>query len=208
MACEIDGCEKRRGYKLYCPMHYQRWRNHGDPMWEPPIKPTFCAVNGCGRAREKREYCDMHYQRWRATGDPGPAGTIVNIQPVECTVGGCSKPASTRGWCPLHYGRFARNGTLDAAPSSSGQWNGMWKGDEASYFAIHQRLKAVRGRASQHSCTECGEAARHWAYDNADPNERVDGGGRFSTSLNHYRPMCVSCHRKFDLKHARKELVA
>lgn len=138
-------------------------------------------------------------------GDPGPAGTVVNTQSGECAAEGCDREAKTRGLCTLHYGRLRSNGTLNAAPSKAGAWNGMWKGDTASYFAIHQRLKVTRGKASDHSCSECGNRARHWAYDNADPFEREDDGGRYSTNLNHYRPMCVSCHRKFDFNHSKKK---
>ena len=206
--CSIPECEKKRGYRDFCPMHYQRWKTHGSPLWEPTVKPEVCAVEGCPQERAKRDYCNMHYIRLRTKGDVGPVGTVVNIQSGHCSTEGCERDARSRGLCTLHYGRISRIGSLDAAPSTAGAWNGMWKGDEASYFAIHIRLKTTRGKASEYSCTECGGQARHWAYDNADPNEREDAGGRYSTDPNHYRPMCVSCHRKFDFKHAKKEAVS
>lgn len=28
--CSVDGCTKRHGAKGFCPMHYQRWKKHGD----------------------------------------------------------------------------------------------------------------------------------------------------------------------------------
>lgn len=203
--CSVAGCANPHNAHGLCPMHYQRWKNHGTPLWEPPVKPTLCSIEGCLKRREKRDFCNMHYTRWRLKGDPGPAGTVVNTQSGECAAEGCAREARTRGLCTLHYGRLRSNGTLDAAPSKAGAWNGMWKGDAASYFAIHQRLKVTRGKASDHSCSECGNRARHWAYDNADPFEREDDGGRYSTNLNHYRPMCVSCHRKFDFNHSKKK---
>ena len=206
--CSIPECEKPRNARGLCPMHYQRWKSHSDPLREPVARPEFCSVPGCDRKRSKRDYCNMHYIRWRTKGDVGPAGTVVNVQSGECSAEGCAGPAKTRGLCNLHYRRISSNGTLYAIPSTSGAWNGMWKGDAASYFAIHQRLKVTRGPARQHTCTECGSRAGHWAYDNADPNEREDDGGRYSTDLNHYRPMCVSCHRKFDFKHSKKEAKA
>lgn len=206
--CSVDGCDNAHNARGFCPMHYQRWKNHGSPLWEPPVKPTTCSVDGCLKASAKRGYCNMHYIRWRTKGDVGPAGTVVNVQNGPCTAEGCSRNASARDLCKLHYDRVARSGSLDAIPSTAGQWNGMWKGEAASYFAIHQRLKAERGRATKYACTECDGRARHWAYDNADPNERKDDGGRYSTDLNHYRPMCVSCHRKFDFKHSKEEAVS
>lgn len=36
MPCKIEGCEKPGEYiRGMCPMHYQRWRLRGDPLWEP-----------------------------------------------------------------------------------------------------------------------------------------------------------------------------
>lgn len=164
-----------------------------------------CAVSECLRESYKRNYCNMHYIRLRRTGNLGPTGTVINTQGAACTVQDCDRSTIAKGLCRLHYNRLAISGKLDAAPSKAGAWNGRWKGDSASYFAIHQRLKSTRGQASKYECSECGGRARHWAYDNADPHEKQDDGGRFSTDPNHYRPMCVSCHRKFDFTHAKKE---
>lgn len=206
--CTIPDCGNAHNARGLCPMHYQRWKKHGSPLWEPPVKPETCSVEGCSKERAKRDYCNMHYIRLRTKGDVGPAGTVVNVQSGKCSTEGCSREATARNLCTLHYGRISRSGTLDAIPSTAGAWNGMWKGDGASYFAIHQRLKVTRGKAREHTCTECGGQARHWAYDNADPNERTDNGLRYSTDPNHYRPMCVSCHRNFDFKHSQKEAAA
>jgi len=52
------------------------------------------------------------------------------------------------------------------------------------------------------SCASCGAAADHWAYDHTDPNERRDDRGRpYSTDLDRYRPLCKTCHRRFDVQH-------
>ena len=31
--CQIDGCLKLARKRGWCRMHYERWRRHGDPMW-------------------------------------------------------------------------------------------------------------------------------------------------------------------------------
>lgn len=34
--CSIHGCDKTVGTRGWCPMHYQRWRKHGDPLHTVP----------------------------------------------------------------------------------------------------------------------------------------------------------------------------
>ena len=62
----------------------------------------------------------------------------------------------------------------------------------------------MRGMASAHQCSaQCGRMAVDWAYDHADAREQVghDEQGRelpYSTDVQHYQPMCRSCHTLFD----------
>lgn len=35
--CSIDDCDKKAQARGWCPMHYQRWRKHGDPSVVLPI---------------------------------------------------------------------------------------------------------------------------------------------------------------------------
>lgn len=75
-----------------------------------------------------------------------------------------------------------------------------WRGDNASYDVVHQRLKRAMGPASRQLCaTGCGRTAVHWAYDHLDPNEQRSPAGPFSTDLTHYDPMCGTCHKLLDL---------
>lgn len=68
-----------------------------------------------------------------------------------------------------------------------------------SYAAMHGRLNHRRGRARRHSCVDCGQPARHWSYDHADPNELTSPTGlEYSTNLDHYQPRCRPCHEAFD----------
>jgi hypothetical protein len=82
---------------------------------------------------------------------------------------------------------------------TSGENNGRWRGDQASYENVHWRVKAQRGRAADYPCVACGGAAAHWAYDHSDPNERrQEGGGPYSLDIFRYQPMCVLCHNRMD----------
>ena len=36
--CCIDGCARSVFGHGWCSTHYQRWRNHGSPHWEPPSR--------------------------------------------------------------------------------------------------------------------------------------------------------------------------
>ena len=76
----------------------------------------------------------------------------------------------------------------------------MWRGDDASYRSIHQRIGRARGPASTHACLHCGKTARHWACDHTDPNEMTAAGyGSYSADPERYIPLCPPCHKRFDL---------
>ncbi|NVN52269.1 hypothetical protein [Mycolicibacterium hippocampi] len=81
-----------------------------------------------------------------------------------------------------------------------------WRGDDASYFAIHYRLRSARGSARDQPCVDCGQPARHWSYSGDCPSEkprRRNAAGRvisppYCTHPNHYEPRCISCHHRHD----------
>jgi hypothetical protein len=72
-----------------------------------------------------------------------------------------------------------------------------------TYRAMHYRVRATRGKASEHACP-CGAQAAEWAYDKLDPDERIgDDHGRpvpYSLDVERYVAKCVSCHRRMDPK--------
>lgn len=75
--------------------------------------------------------------------------------------------------------------------------------EEIGYSGAHYRVRSTRGRAALHVCP-CGKPAAQWAYDNADPAERVDPRGcRYSLDPARYFPLCASCHKLFDRAEAR-----
>jgi hypothetical protein len=51
--CSIADCDSPRIIRGWCRLHYQRWRNHGDPMYvRPSVESRFhagyaIAENGC-----------------------------------------------------------------------------------------------------------------------------------------------------------------
>lgn len=70
------------------------------------------------------------------------------------------------------------------------------------YRTAHQRTAHARGKASEHTCIDCGEQAEQWAY---------RGDGRYEFTGHHagyrtvwsgdpadYDPRCRPCHRKYD----------
>lgn len=73
-----------------------------------------------------------------------------------------------------------------------------------TYTELHIVLRHQRGRATEHACQRCGKPARSWAYDHEDPDEMVEeiqGQRRaFSQDLNHYLPLCRSCHVRLDTR--------
>lgn len=79
--------------------------------------------------------------------------------------------------------------------------NGNWAGSEATYSAVHERLRLWRGPARRHACVDCGSTAKQWSYDRTDLDEKRDAkmGAPYSLDLSHYVPRCVPCHKTFDL---------
>lgn len=82
--------------------------------------------------------------------------------------------------------RFCSNKCAHTGPHSP-----VWKGDEAQYVALHERVYRRRGLASEvHHCCMCGtnEASRYeWANLTGDYTDTKD-----------YGVMCKWCHDVFD----------
>jgi hypothetical protein len=78
--------------------------------------------------------------------------------------------------------------------------------DNPTYRTVHSRLDKARGSAAGYSCTQCGGAAREWAYDWTDPSPivaEVVWDDRpmevtYSVDLERYQAMCRSCHVRYD----------
>lgn len=208
--CSIDGCEKPVRARDLCATHYSRLRRHGDAggaelRGPKPLQP--CSVTGCESLTRSSgaEYCEKHYGRMRRTGTletlvrpPGSGGG-------PCSVEGCNGIDKNKGMCEMHATRVKRHGDPHAFTHQRdrslprGEANNFWTGNNASYVAVHQRLRSSRGSASTYACIDCGGRAWQWSYDHADPDERESPVGTYSVKSEHYVPRCTPCHKKFDL---------
>ena len=57
------------------------------------------------------------------------------------------------------------------------------------YRAAHATVARVRGKASDHTCVDCGKQAQEWSY--------AQRKG-YSENLDDYAPRCRSCHQRYD----------
>jgi hypothetical protein len=211
--CIIDGCESRHYSKGYCVKHYQRVRTHGDPYKEPTRLPvTPCIIDGCEKPALtlNRTLCTTHYSRHKKGMDLHAPVRLVRPARGKCQIDGCTRgDCGPSGYCLMHKLRIERNGdphTFIHQRDRDNKWDKhvRWTGDEASYSAVHLRLRATRGSAKGYECVDCGGRAKQWSYDHADPAGKVtESGIPYSANLDHYFARCVPCHKRFDLARIR-----
>ena len=158
---------------------------------------TTCSVAQCERPAKSRGWCHAHYMFWykNRTEPTGAVRKWGQRRTVKCAVDGCESAFALNGYCAAHWKRvekYGDPGSAEIKPRSVG--------DAADYALAHARLKKTRGPASNHGCVGCESPAQHWAYDHRDPNEKTDHRGySYSLKAEHYRPMCVKCHKRFDM---------
>jgi len=173
-------------------MHYERWRATGDPLavrprWHPHRLPDDEAA-ACMRAAgiEPLEPYPGTQHPWPGTCLTCGTEVAPKLANIRSGRGGCKHCAVAKNAGPTHY---------------------KWNGGSTGYESAHQRIKRQRGKAADHLCVECGQAAAQWAYDHSDPDERlctVKGQElAYSTDVERYQPMCYLCHKAFDGAHAK-----
>jgi len=159
------------------------------------VPKPMCRAEGCHRRSRVRGACRIHY-----AGRP-------------CVVTDCLNTVEAHGYCNKHYRRFQAHGdptVVSKAIQGHGDENTAWRGDNIRYRAAHVRVRVTRGRAADHQCMHCDDQAAHWAYDHADPAEKLHSyrvGSRalpFSLDPMHYLPLCRPCHKKFDAQSIRR----
>lgn len=70
---------------------------------------------------------------------------------------------------------------------------------DAEYAKLHGRIRKERGDASGYGCDKCVRNADEWSHIHG-----TDG----SNISSHFRPLCRSCHRKYDANSERLSEVA
>lgn len=192
--CSAGGCGRTgKMVRGLCSKHYARWKRQGG-LDRP------CSIDGCDQQLSTRGLCHKHYARLLAhgtTADPAP-------RPTACSIDGCDAEYYTAGFCHPHYRAKRNYGDPLAAPGyASGERSVRWKGAQAGYHAVHDRLRSRRGKASDYTCVECGGKARDWAYDYKCPDEAVwvERNLVYSHDVDRYEPLCTPCHRRRDRAH-------
>ena len=172
-----------------------------------------CAVPDCLRRAQcsvdNQRVCLMHYKRWKRHGDVNFIGRkwgAPNRNRVACILAECGEMQDGNSpYCKKHDTRARRHGDPHIAiPQAArnlprGEDHRQWTGDEATYSAVHQRIRKAFGSASQYKCIDCGHDAAHWSYNHSGKDEKHSNLGLYSTDLNQYVARCVPCHKKFDL---------
>lgn len=129
-----------------------------------------------------------------------------------CAVDGCDAIArsNTNGaLCQTHYSRLCRTGDVGPATrlDMTGEANPRWRADEIRYRTAHDRVRKMRGRASEYLCVDCTGPAQEWSYQGGCPRERTEfrtsrsGDSRmvaYSPDPDRYVARCIPCHIRFD----------
>lgn len=176
---------------------------------EKRMMAHMCSIDGCSAPVKRKGYCYGHYMKdWRY-GTPTPQhvsrrtdlvgrrfGLLVVVEHKERNLWMCQ--------CDCGNTTQARTGDLNRGSAyTCGDLKHRLR-DDAEYGAAHERVKALKGSASQYPCVDCGQPARHWSYNHDDPHALTSAKGRtigqpYSLNPHHYRPRCVPCHKTFDL---------
>jgi len=156
------------------------------------VNDGVCKQENCAGNAQAKGWCSRHYYRWKRYGDPEAPKPKRVFVPSECSVEECVKPVEARGLCGRHYSRYMQHGDPHYVYVA------------ATYQTVHRRLKRVRGSALDQACMFCERQAQDWAYDHLDPKEQhgLKHGRKvpmaFSLDLQHYVPVCGTCHVAWD----------
>lgn len=120
---------------------------------------------------------------------------------ATCRIPDCARTLCAKGLCRLHWERQHRTGTTDDPPRREGVTAPSWKGDTATYGAVHLRMSnGPRPKA----CRNCGSTGVRfeWALRPDAPAELPKSleGYRYSTNPKHYINLCKPCHNDLDLR--------
>lgn len=183
---------------------FNKDRNRSDGLFPQCKKCRTEYMRGYGAQEEVKERRRLWQERRR-----------LELLEEQCCIDGCTKPPTFRkgGPCAMHRARLDRHGDAEAVNKPTplmGTDNPQWKGRDIGYSTAHQRVRRAHGPARLRFC-KCGEPAAHWAYDHSDPDELLQEVAGcavpYSPDVDRYLPMCVPCHKEFDLAHIRGQSV-
>lgn len=119
MICAIPNCHKPIYRKGWCSVHYNRWKDHGDPdvtVRQYESSPPTCTIPDCDLKPHARGWCVKHYARWVKYGDPN---ALLRPQKyaddAQCSVPGCAQRPKTNDLCVIHYDRTRKYPDRDPA---------------------------------------------------------------------------------------------
>lgn len=187
--CIKEGCEKEVHVRLrgLCRSHYHAWSQQNRPR----VGHTPCDVDECEKTVYAKGFCRSHYTRNWATGSPLPVVKMCD----------CGEVAMARGMCKKHYMSWYYYHQTEV----SGNNKGKNRKEVPGYAQAHNRVRAVKGRAADHLCIDCGEQANQWSL-SADATEVHYGPSRldrstltkYSLNVDDYEPRCRNCHSRYD----------
>ncbi len=186
-SCSIEDCanEAVRLQRTLCEMHYYRQRRNGHFGRRARSR---CIVEGCESYVRSSGLCQKHHKRMQVHGSLD----LPIKETAQCANPECARMSESKGYCKRCWERVKKH----ADPNFVKRAN--WTGDDASYRAVHNRLRTERGRAAGYLC-KCGRNARQWAYLGGAPDERRSKEGPYTPDLGFYEAMCIPCHKRMDL---------
>lgn len=224
--CAIQGCSEHTGpgsARGMCRRHYYRWKVHGDPNADVPVRHRQqhgCSVDGCGGKSITRGFCSRHYARWKRHGHPTsgrtsprpPAwkkcpgcGIDIQYKSTRCRACHTTKQQREKLLCAENEcGREARANGLCAMHAARIYRKGSRAEKASLKRAERQRwLNEIKLKAG---CVDCGYKAHPAAldFDHRDPKLKKMEISRCAGTANKNTLMaeiskcdvrCANCHR-------------
>ncbi|HQW73901.1 MAG TPA: hypothetical protein PLG46_07390 [Ornithinibacter sp.] len=176
------------------------------------MSETTCTLDDCDKPVKRKGLCYGHYMKQWRYGTATPAHPSKRTDLAGRRFGSlvAIEPTGSRWLCACDCGASSvvRVGDLNRGTTSNcGDRAEHHRRDDIRYAAAHDRVRSDRGLVQQYPCIDCGTAAQHWSYNHDDPDELEQEGlsaqpVAYSIHPEHYSPRCITCHRRFDVRHA------